>query len=97
MATPRILLLSRKAIEDQLPQLQELLNVVPVSMAIAQSDADKDAALKLTQTVCTFNQVTAIVADFPACIAVNDDGSISPILLEEPQPEAQAPLIELVG
>jgi hypothetical protein len=71
--------------------------VVPVSMAIAQSDADKDAALKLTPTVATFNQVTAIVADFPACIAVNDDGSISPILLEEPQPEAQTPLIELVG
>jgi hypothetical protein len=97
MATPRILLLSRKAIEEQLPQLQELLNVVPVSMAIAQSDADKDAALKLTPTVATFNQVTAIVADFPTCIAVNDDGSISPILLEEPQPEAQTPLIELVG
>jgi predicted class III extradiol MEMO1 family dioxygenase len=61
MATPRILLLSRKAAEEQLPQLQELLNVVPVSMAIAQSDADKDAALKLTPTVATFNQVTAIV------------------------------------
>jgi hypothetical protein len=97
MATPRILLLSRKAAEEQLPQLQELLNVVPVSMAIAQSDADKDAALKLTPTVATFNQVTAIVADFPACIAVNDDGSISPILLEEPQPEKETPLIELVG
>jgi hypothetical protein len=97
MATPLILFLSRKAIEEQLPQLQEFLNVVPVAMAIAQTDADKDAALKLTPVVATFNQITAIVADFPACVAVNDDGSISPILLEEPQPEAQAPLIELVG
>jgi hypothetical protein len=97
MGTPRILLISRKAIQENKEALDAFLQAFPPVMAIAQTDIDKDEAQKITPVVGLFSQITAIVADFPACLAVNDDGSISPILLEEPQPEKQTPLIELVG
>ena len=96
MPTPRILLLSRTAIESKHPELLAFLNTVPVSMAIAQSDADKDAAQQFCDTVATFTNVTAIVADFAGCMVVNDDGSCESIVLPELKEETAPPLIQLI-
>lgn len=95
MPQPRILLLSRKAIDEQHPSLLAFLSTVPPSMAIAQTDADKDAAQRICETVATFQHCTAIVADFAGCMAVNDDGSTEPIVLPEIPVEIESPLVTL--
>ncbi len=96
MPSPRVLLLSRKAIKEQNPALLSFLATVPPTMAIAQSDADRDAAQTVCEVVGTLQHCTAIVADFAGCLVVNDDGSTDAILLPElpgePEPE---PLIKL--
>lgn len=97
MPSPRILLLSRKAIEEQNPSLLAFLSTVPPSMAIAQSDADHAAAMTVCEVVATFQHLTAVVADFAGCLVVNDDGSTDVIVLPELLPEpAPEPLIKLV-
>lgn len=96
MPTPRILLLSRSAIESQHPDLLAFLTTVPVSMCIAQSEDDKNAAQKVCDVVGTFTTTTAIVADFAGCLTVNDDGSVEAIVLPELQPPASEPLIQLI-
>lgn len=97
MPTPRILLLSRKAITDRNPELLAYLSTVPPVMAVVQSDEDRDAAQQITEVVTTFQQPTAIVADFIGCLVVNDDGSVEPIALPEMSPEAEPePLIKIV-
>jgi hypothetical protein len=59
-------------------------------MAVAL--APEDAVLakeKLTEAIGIFNGNTAIIADFPADLVVNEDGSIEPIPLvvdAEPEP-----------
>lgn len=97
MPQPRILLVSRKAIEEQNPALLSFLATVQPSMAIAQSDADHAAAQTVCELVGTLQHCTAIVADFAGCMYVNDDGSTDVIVLpeipQEPEPE---PLIKLV-
>src|SRR5207245_5494517 len=96
MPSPRTLLLSRKAIEEQHPALLAFLATVPATMAIAQSDEDRDAAMKVCELVGMFQQPTAIVADFAGCLVVNDDGSTDAIVLSKlPETEVE-PLIKLV-
>jgi hypothetical protein len=97
MPSPRVLLLSRQHIEEQHPSLMAYLGTVPPAMAIAQSDADRDAALKICEMVGTFERPTAIVADFLGCMAVNDDGSVEPIVLPELPELHQEPLIKVVS
>lgn len=96
MPTPRILLLSRNAIESEHPDLQAFLSTVQVNMAIAQSDADAQAAHKITDQVGTFTQVTAIVGDFAGCLTVNDDGSVEALVLPEIPVPVEEPLIQLI-
>ena len=96
MPTPRILLLSRSAVESKHPELQAFLSSVPVNMAIAQSDGDAEAAKTLTNQVATLTSVTAIVADFAGCLVVNDDGSVEAIVLPEIAPVEDTPLIQLI-
>lgn len=97
MPNPRILLLSRKAIEEQHPALLSFLATVPPSMAIVQCDADKAAAQTVCETVATLQHCTAIVADFAGCMAVNDDGSTEPIVLPDVVEDEPEPLIKIVG
>lgn len=98
MPHPRILLLSRKHIEEQHPDLMAFLQTVPPTMAVVQSDADRDAAQKVCDTVATMQYTTAIVADFAGCMLVNDDGSVEPLVLPELEPEQEPePLIKIVG
>jgi hypothetical protein len=95
MASPKILLIGRSFIDS--PELQAYLGIVPCQFAFAPDNDSAKAAQALGMTACGMNAVSAIVADFPNCIAINDDGSVEPILLEAPEPEKQTPLIELVG
>jgi hypothetical protein len=90
------LLLSRKAIEEQNPTLLAYLATIPVSMAIAQCDADRDAAQQISENVGIFQATTAIVADFVGCMVVNDDGSVEPIVLPELLEPVEEPRIKLV-
>lgn len=76
MSIPKIYLISRRTLEHNLDALKERLTGVDVQMAVAVSPEDKDAALKLTEAVAQFQHVTAIVADFVADMAVNEDGSV---------------------
>jgi hypothetical protein len=95
MPVPRILLLSRKAIEEQNPSLLSFLATVQPVMAVAQSDADKEAAQTVCEVVGTFQNCTAIVADFAGCLVVNDDGSTDAIVLPELAEPVPEPLIKL--
>jgi hypothetical protein len=78
MSTPKILLVSRRTLEAHPDKFKELAGV-DVQMAVAASPADAEAAKKLTEAVAQFQYVTAIVADFEADLAINEDGSVSPI------------------
>lgn len=95
MPSPRILLLSRKAITEQNPTLLSYLATIPPAMVIAQCDEDKTAADMVCETVGTFQSATAIVADFAGCMAVMDDGSVEPIVLPELLEAPPEPLIKL--
>lgn len=75
MATPKILLLSRRSLEHNYEKLKEFLDGVQVQMAVAVAPEDAEAARKLTDAVAQFQHTTAIVADFEVDMAVNDDGS----------------------
>jgi hypothetical protein len=93
--TPRLILLSRSDIQNRMEDLQRFLNIVPVDLAFALSTADADDAKKITPNVGVFLRPSAIVADFPASLIVNEDGTIEP--LELPQEEqTEAPLVKLV-
>ena|SRR3974390_354882 len=97
MPTPRIMLLSRKAIEEQHPDLLAFLSIVTPVMAVVQCDADRDAAMKICDQVATFQGPTAIVADFAGCLVVNDDGSTDALVLPDLPPAVEEePLIKLV-
>lgn len=96
VATPRILLLSRKAIESRHPELLAFLATVPVSMCVAQCEADKNASMKICDHIATFTGTTAIVADFVGCMCVNDDGSAEAIVLPEIQESVPEPLLQLI-
>jgi hypothetical protein len=83
------LLIGRKTLQDHSEALKPFLGIVPVQMAVACAPEDADEAKKLTDAVGQFNLNTAIVADFPADLIVNEDGSIEPIPLvvnAEPEP-----------
>jgi hypothetical protein len=87
--TPRIYLISRRTLNHNFDALKERLAGVNVQMAVAVSAEDAEAAKKLTEAVAQFQHVTAIVADFVADMAVNEDGSIetlgyTPVLAAEP-------------
>jgi hypothetical protein len=85
----KILFIGRKTIAEHDAALAPFLKVVPIQMAVALTPEDADLARKLTDAVATFNHTTAIVADFPADLIVNEDGSIEPIPLvvdAEPEP-----------
>lgn len=96
MPSPRILLLSRKAITEQHPDLMAFLGTVPPTVAICQSEEDASAAKTICEVVGTFQNVTAIVGDFPGCLYLNDDGSVEPILTPEAVEPPSEPLIKLV-
>lgn len=74
MATPKILLLSRKTLEHNFEKLQSYLEGVGVQMAVAVSPEDAQAAKKLTDAVAQFQYTTAIVADFAADVVIDDEG-----------------------
>jgi len=97
MPVPKILLISRSAINDKLPELEAYLSITPIKVAIAQCDDDNEAAKKLCDVVGRFENVTAIVGDFIGCMAVNDDGSVEPICLPEPPMLEEEPLIKVVS
>jgi hypothetical protein len=85
----KILLISRKTIQEREAELKPFLGVVPIQMAVAVSPEDADAAKKLTEAVATFNHTTAIVADFMGDLIINEDGSVEPLPLvsaAEPEP-----------
>jgi molybdopterin/thiamine biosynthesis adenylyltransferase len=89
MATPRILLVSRHTLEANADKFKEHLAGLNVQMAVAVTPEDAEAAKKLTDAVAQFQYVTAIVADFEADMAINDDGSTellgyTPVLSHEP-------------
>ena len=89
MATPKILLISRRTLEQNADALKEQLAGLNVQMAVAVSAEDAAAAQNLTDAVAQFQYVTAIVADFEADMAVNDDGSTellgyTPVLQTQP-------------
>lgn len=96
MPTPRILLLSRSAIESQHPDLLAFLGTVPVAMCIAQSEEDKNAAQTVCEVVGTFTTTTAIVADFAGCLCINDDGTVEALVLPEIAAPVEEPLIQLI-
>lgn len=79
MPIPRILLISRKSLEHNEAAIKEQLSAYGVQMAVAASPEDAEQAKKLTDVVAQFQHVTAIVADFDADTAVNDDGTIEVI------------------
>lgn len=84
----KILLISRKTIQEREAELNPFLGIVPVQMAVALAPEDAEAARKLTEAVAQFQHNTAIVADFVGDLLVNEDGSIEPIpLVVEAQPE----------
>jgi hypothetical protein len=85
----KVLFIGRKTLQDHSEALKPFLGIVPIQMAVALTPEDADLARKLTDAVATFNHTTAIVADFPADLIVNEDGSIEPIPLvvdAEPEP-----------
>jgi hypothetical protein len=77
----KLLFVGRKTLKDHEEALKPFLNVVPVQMAVALSPEDAELARKLTDAVATFNHTTAIIADFPADLIVNEDGTIEPLPL----------------
>lgn len=94
MKAPRILFIGRRDIQEHESELKRFVELVPVGMAICQSDEDATEAKKLTPVVATFTELRAIVADFPGSIIVYDDGSVGPLeLVEEAVPEA--PLVKI--
>jgi hypothetical protein len=89
MATPKILLISRRTLEHNFEPLKERLTGINIQMAVAITPEDAAAAQKLTEAVGQFQYTTAIVADFTADMAVNDDGSTellgyTPVVPKEP-------------
>jgi hypothetical protein len=85
----KILLIGRQTLREQVDGLKPFLGVVPVTMAVALAPEDAEQAKKLTDAVAVFNNNTAIIADFPADLVINEDGSIEPIPLvldAEPTP-----------
>jgi len=95
MSTPKILLLSRRDIQTRLAAVKEFLDLCPLEMAIASCDEDAAEAIKLTPAVGCFHKLTAIVADYPASLIVNEDGSIEPLELQETA-YPETPLIQVV-
>lgn len=90
MATPKLLLISRRSLDHNLDAVQERLRGINIQLAVALAPEDADAAKKLTEAVAKFEYVTAIVADFEADMAVNDDGTTemlgyTPVLTAEPK------------
>jgi hypothetical protein len=79
MPIPRILLISRKSLEHAEEAIKEQISAYGVQMAVALSPEDAEQAKKLTEAVAQFQHVTAIVADFPIDMAINDDGSLEVI------------------
>jgi hypothetical protein len=92
----KITLIGRQTLREHADALKPFLGVVPVTMAIAL--APEDALLakeKLTEAVGIFNGNTAIIADFPADLVVNEDGSIEPIPLVVDAPEQPSLITEV--
>jgi len=82
-------LISRRTLEHNYDAFKEHLGGVNVQMAVAVTPEDAEAARKLTDAVAQFQHVTAIVADFVADMALNEDGSIetlgyTPVITAEP-------------
>lgn len=94
MPIPRIYLLSRKNIEQHADAIKEALPL-PVQMAIALSPEDAEQAQKLTEAVAQFQHVTAIIADFPIDLVINEDGSTTILGIVTPKGEEEAPKLIL--
>lgn len=94
MNTPKVILLSRRDLATQLDAVKKFTELYPITMAVAVSPEDAQEALKLTPAVAGFQQLTALVADFPASLIINEDGSIEPLELAGEQSE-ETPLITL--
>lgn len=89
MAIPKILLISRRTLEANPDALKERMAGLEVQMAVAVTPEDAEAAKKLTEAIAQFQYTTAIIADFEADMAINDDGSTSllgytPVIQQEP-------------
>lgn len=81
MSAPKILLISRTSCREFQKELQEFLQLVRPAYALAHNTEDADAAKAVSDTVACFHQPVAIVADFPADLLINEDGSIEPLHL----------------
>lgn len=88
----KILLISRKTIQEYKDKLEPFLSLVPVQMAVACAPDDAEEARKLTDAVAQFQGNTAIVADFLGDLVINEDGSVEPLPLLAEAP-AEAPLV----
>lgn len=89
MGVPRVLLISRRTLDHNFEAFQERLRGINIQMAVALAPEDAEAAKKLTEAVAKFEYVTAVVADFEADMAINEDGSTemlgyTPVLSTEP-------------
>lgn len=90
MAIPKIVLVARKSLENGEEALKEQLAIFHIKMAIAVTPEDAEQAKKLTEAVAQFQHVTAIVADFPLDMIIDEDGVVTPLgvvvpKVEEPQ------------
>lgn len=80
MNAPKILLISRRTLIRNPEKLKEQLAGVNVQMAIAVAPEDAQLAREeLTEAVGQFQHVTAIVADFEADLAIDENGKIEVI------------------
>lgn len=84
MPIPRIVLISRKSLEHAEDALKQALGGVSVSMAVAVSPDDAVQAQKLTEAVAQFQHITAIVADFPFDMIVDEEGKCEVIGMVAP-------------
>jgi hypothetical protein len=95
MPIPRILLISRKSLECAEEAVKEQIAAYGVMMAVALSPEDAEQAKKLTEAVAQFQHVTAIVADFPIDMAINEDGSVEVIGVITPTPQEPSLITEV--
>lgn len=79
--SPKVLLISRKAVSD--PRVQRALQQTPVAGALAGGPDDAVAALEVSERVLTASGAPlAIVADFRDALTVISDDSSVEILIE---------------
>lgn len=97
MAAPKIVLLARRDIRDNLDAVQAFFQTCPLQMAVASSNEDAEEAQKLTNAVAKFQHFTAIVADYPASLVIDENGEIVPLVLSPASEISETPLIEVVS